>query len=254
MAKSNISKFRENVRLDFEDWRSKGVCHRAEKMNERIGSKYFDVAGPQPFTGDVESEIVVVHLNPKRNTENFGKNCDFQAFDEYWSFYEKFGNVHYGPLSNRKHKSPFDHKQIRFLQHLGVISFDKNDLYNKLQIELIPYGSPDFNFNKVGKEIINPFTEDIIQLIASYDRKFVLFCGKVFVELLKPFSDTLKTHKFRLVKNDGSLTKNYFEVINIMIKHGDSTPIRACILPQYAIQGSPASQYGLKLAELYSEI
>lgn len=262
MNKLNNSQFRENVRLDFEDWKREGACRRAQQINESIGLKYFDVAGPQHFTGNIESEIVMVHLNPKRNVNNFGPECKFKTFDEYWSFYENFGKVHYGPRSKPKHKSPFDHKQVRFLRPLGLIPLDENDnnenlrrvIDDKLQLELIPYGSPDFNFHKVGIENINPFIKDIVHLIGSHDRKFVLFCGRVFVELLKPFSKTLKEHRFRLAKNDGSPTKNFFEVINIVIQYGDSEQIRACILPQFAMQGSPTSQYGKKLADLYFDV
>jgi hypothetical protein len=260
----NILKFKEIVRSDFEDWKNDGACRKALDINKSINLEYFDVARPQYFTGDIQSEIVMVHLNPKRDRSraDFDSKCDYESFDEYWSFCEKFGKFNYGSLSNRSHKSPFDHKQIRFLRPLGLIPFSDNDVYgnlervvdNKLQLELIPYGSPDFNPRVVSKKIIDPFAGDIIDAISICERKYVLFCGRVFIELLRDFSEVLKEHKFRMLKNNGSLTKNYFEVINILIRYKDRKPIRACILPQFAMQGSPTAQYGKKLAELYFDI
>jgi len=255
------SSFIEKVRLDFEQWKQDGVCARAQSLNEAMGSNYFDVANPHHFAGDLDSAIVLIHLNPKRNPNQYGARCEHVTFDDYWQAYEKFGERHYGPKSSGKHKSPFDHKQVRFLKPLGVIPFVEDDergnlrrvIDEKLQLELIPYGSPDFNFHGKLIENLKPFVEDIIRLICAVERKHIIFCGRVFTKLLAPFSRPMKTHNFRLEKNDGTWTKHEFEIVNIMLQSGGEDSGRACILPQFAKQGYPVGRYGQKLAELYSE-
>jgi hypothetical protein len=143
-----------------------------------------------------------------------------------------------------------------------VIPFVLNDNYenlrlaidNKLQLELVPYGSPDFNRGQIGQNNVKPFVDDIIKVIGSAPRKFVVFCGKVFPDLLEPFAHTLKKHKFRLLKNDKGQTKSHFEIINIDLQCEGMEPIRACIAPQFPKQGYPVGRYGEKLAELYFDI
>ena len=69
--------------------------------------------------------------------------------------------------------------EIRFLKPLNILPFTGNDIYkdleividNKLQIELIPFGSDNFNYNEVGIKNIEPFIDNILSLIAAKERK-----------------------------------------------------------------------------------
>jgi hypothetical protein len=250
--------FKEYIELTFNQWKEKGYCDEAKFLNSRVGTDYFDTSNPHFFTGDIKSELVLVHLNPKRNKSDWNKECDFKDFQAYWDWYEKFGKVHYGKESKRTHKSPFDHKQIRFLKPFDLLPLNNSDKYQnlesvidfKLQLELVPFGSPDFSFHKIGIENLNPFANNLISIIYEAPRKYVIFCGRVFEHILHNFIQEKTTHSFNLSKKDGSLTKSIFQVINIKIGRGDNV-ITACIAPQFAKQGYPVIEYAKKVKELY---
>lgn len=84
-----------------------------------------------------------------------------------------------------------------------------------------------------------------------YDRKYVFFCGAVFRELAW-FENIkfVKNHKFKLIKNNGEETRDYYELISIELT-GNNKQIKAAILPQYARQGAPLAAYGKKVKQLY---
>ena len=255
----HYKEYQDFMRQTFNEWKEINSCREAVKLNEKLTPKYFDESNPHFFAGDFDAELVLVHLNPKRNKDQWGKECSFKNYESYEHFYMKFGNVHYGcevPI----HKSPFDHKQIRFLKPLGVLPFtgDKyKDLEividNKLQLELIPYGSPDFNFNKFSNEDLQPFIERLLTVIAAKQRKHIIFCGRVFDKILAPYIiEPSKEYEFKLAKKDGQETINSYSVINIKLKIG-TTEFIAAIAPQFALQGCPSTEYGKKICELYGK-
>jgi len=254
-------KYLKIIKQTYEQWGEKGYCEEAVLLNSKIGMQYFDTASPHFFTGDINAEIVLVHLNPKRASENFGGRNKFSDFNDYLSHHVNFGKLHYGVNSPKKHKSPFDHKQVRFLKPFDALPFKENDKYHnleivvdkKLQIELIPFGSPDFNYSFIGQENINPFIERILSLIQLKERKYVIFCGKVFVELLKPYIRKSKTYTFKLTKKNGDKTIHDYNVISIEIEYNEKI-IDVVIAPQFAKHGYPVSHYGEMVKRLYKAV
>lgn len=251
--------FIEIVKENYYQWAEKGCCEEAVQLNQKIGKPYFDTARPQFFTGNLNSQIVLVHLNPKRDEECFGQKNKHITFEDYWDFITKYGKITYGTISEDKKKlSVFDQKQVRFLKPFKILPFKENDkLYNleivsdnKLQIELVPFGSPNFNYAVIGMNNIKPFVERILNLLLLCERKYIIFCGKVFIELLQPFIVEQKNHTFKLNKNDGSKTRDDFNVICIKLDCNGKT-INAVITPQYAKQGYPISHYGEMVKNLY---
>lgn len=250
--------FKKRVENAFKQWEENGFCQEARELNDALGEEYFNTANPLFFTGDINSELVLVHLNPKHDEENWNKKCEFKNFDAYWDFYSKFGKNHYGEESRGGHKSRFDHKQVRFLRPFNLLSINTDDKFKnlenvmdqKLQIELVPYGSPEFSYHKIGIEKLKPFVEHVQSLIMERPRKYVIFCGKVFEKI---FSDSIKPediHEFYLTNKDGQPTKNKYRVVNFVLEQGDKR-IPACIAPQFAQQGCPSMEYGKKVKELY---
>ena len=259
-----LPEFKKLVKTDFDEWKQKGFCARARKLNESIGEveKYFDEAEPQYFTGNPDAELVLVHLNPKRNRNLFSKVNSFEDFQAYWEHYSHFGKNKYGKDSDRTHKSPFDKKQIRFLNPFGILPFlptnDKESQYHnleivkdmKFQLELVPYGSPDFEFPKLQKHLGN-YSEQRLKMIASCERKIVLFCGKIFTKILKPYIRKKKDWAFQLKKKDGSLTKIKYEFVKLELAI-ENERFYAGIVPQYALQGAPLEEYGKMCAQYYN--
>lgn len=257
-----MENFKKNIQSNFNEWKEQGKCSQAIELNKKVGGEYFCESNPHFFTGDLASDLVLVHLNPKRNKNKVSGSYDvekpkFNSFEEYFNYFSYFGRNNYGENSGRIHKSPFDRKQIRFLKPLNILPFTGNDIYkdleivmdNKLQIELIPFGSENFNYNEVGVKNIKPFIDNILSLIAAKERKQVIFCGRVFDNMLNDYISKKKVHEFKLQKTDGTFTKGDYHFIEVEIKH-DNKVIKAVIAPQYAMQGMPIEQYGIKLNHL----
>jgi len=258
----------ELVEHTFFEWVSMGYCSGAKKINDIIGYEYFGITNPHFFTGDLDSDLVLIHLNPKRDVDSktnkypkfSAKESGFSNFEDYINYYSNFGKINYGLKSNRKHKSPFDHKQIRFLKPFNLLPLDNSDRFlnlanvidKKLQLELIPFGSKDFNFRKVGLSNLKSYIELILMLIVGQKRKYVIFCGTVFRDLLKDYIVEQNRIAFKLKKKDGQETINEFEIINIIISINGQDLICA-IAPQFAKQGYPVEEYGLKVKSLYGK-
>jgi len=252
--------FKEYAQKQFDDWRTLGRCTDAVLLNKFISpvEKYFDETNPSFFYGDIQSSIVLIHLNPRRSKADMnGIKCNYKNFDEFWDSYVYFGKNKYSN-SNIKSYAKFDLKQIRFLKPFNIIPFKENEQnYNleividkKLQLDLIPFGSPNFDYSKVGLENIQPFFDRLFELILSANRKYILFCGAVFKEIEIPFVKRKRHHKFKLLKKDGNFTEKEYELINIEIDFKGNI-IQFSIAPHYAVQGLPIEKYGEKIAELY---
>ncbi len=233
-----------------------GYCSDAKLLNENIGEDYFDITNPHFYTGDFESDLVMVQLNAKRTKKDFGKNLTY-SYDEYINHYSNYGKIIYGIESRRVWKSAFDLKQIRFLKPLEILPFTNSNIFDdleivadkKLQLELVPFGSPDFNYQKVGAINLNAYIDRLLELIVSKDRKCVVFCGRVFHDILKPFVVSEKIHCFKLLKINNEFTQNDYQLIEIQLEY-KGKKLNAFIAPQYAKHGIPLSEYGKKLREL----
>ena len=250
--------FKEAVERNFNEWSTLGYCKEAEELNKKLGVAYFDTAAPHFFTGDLNANIALIQLNPKRDEVGWNKQSNFANFEEYWNSFAHFGKKHYGINATRTHKSKFDHKQIRFLKPFNILPFVEDDTYHnleisidqKLQLELVPFGSPNFDYTKIGQDNLMFYIHRLIDVLSSTDRKYIIFCGRVFHNLLKKYITEEKTHSFHLEKVDGTSSKRKYSLINIKIKHNNKE-ITACIAPQFSQQGCPIDRYGEKVSSLY---
>jgi len=263
------------IKKNFLEWENKGYCLDAAELNKKIGEDYFSTTNPHFFTGNIDAELVLIHLNPKRNknsiTNQYAKLLPkdnksapdiggFDSFEAYINYFTNFGKVKYGLKSKRNHKSPFDHKQIRFIRPFEIIPLNHKDKFQnlenvidkKLQLELIPFGSENFNFNKIGINNLARYIDPILNLLTLKDRKYIVFCGRVFEELLDKYITQKNKIIFKLTKKDGEATINDFEIINIKISINGNSIICA-IAPQFAKQGYPVEQYGQKIKTLYGK-
>jgi len=209
---------------NFTDWQTKGFCDEAVALNSQIRSfnskitdDYFDTSSPSCHAGKLDSAIVAISHNPKRNKDSWGLKCKYADFNAYLYAGEHFGSIAYGVNSPRTHKSAFDQKQVRFFRPFGVFPFtgDKyHDLEllidNKLQLELVPFGSPKFEPAKIGVANLRPYVERLLEVIALREREYLIFCGDVFEEALKEYIVSSKTHLFQLLKVDGK----FFDLFN----------------------------------------
>lgn len=257
-----VQNYLDTIRGDVEEFIKTGRVEKAHELSQRTGHHFNWSSAPQHFVGKLDAKFVMMHLNPKQRDcfdDCYEGTLDWQNFEEYLSYHQSFGKIKYGSNSDRTHKSPFDQKQIRFLRAFNAIDFvtekTPEDRYfnlervidQKLQLEIIPYGSDNFEASKMKKDIA-PFLDVALDLIATCPRDYILFCGSVFNRI---FSDSIKrTERFKLKKTDGSWTKAEYKFSVLSFSH-KGTSIKAGLAHSYAMQGLPMVEYGKKCSELY---
>lgn len=256
-----ITALYEAIAKDLEDLRTTGRVRAADALSAATGQHFNAAVVPHYFTGDVDARFVLVHLNAKQ-VDNFDPayTGPVPTLDAYVDAHAHFGRDNYGPTSPRTHRSPFDYKQIRFLQAFGSIDFVPDDAPDarfvnlervsdkKLQLEAVPYGSTNFAVPRRRASALAPHFARLLDVIAAAHRDYVIFCGSVFLPLLAD-SITAK-HTFRLKKVDGSTSRGEASFYNLAIRHSGRT-ITAGIAATYAQQGIPMRSYAEECAARY---
>jgi hypothetical protein len=217
---------------DLQEFLDTGGISGARRLAAATGQHFSADQLPQFFTGDLDGPVVLVHLNPKQANAPAqlpGWQIRARTLEEYFDACRHFGARMYGPSSPRTHQSPFDRKQIRFLRPLDVIDFvqgsQPEDVFtnlervvdDKLQLELVPYGSASFAARWFAPEVLAPHFGRIVSTIAAVPRRYVLFCGAVFRPLLS--EHVTRWHKFCLRKNDGTLERQRSYFANLRLPH-----------------------------------
>jgi hypothetical protein len=254
------------MRDAWEQLASGGELRGALELATATGELFSAGALPQFFTGDLDARFVLVHLNPKQHDTPWAQDHPkASSFEEYVLAQRWFGRDHYGPDASAWH-SPFDHKQIRFLQPFGLIEFVSQDqdgrpaaLINlervvdeKLQLELIPYASSAFRTGKLRRilGILEPHHERMVSVIAATPRDYIIFCGSIFEDLLDRHIVDRRPHTFLLKKADGTLMRqtSRFSLITLRTPNGR---IRAGIAHSWARQGIPMRAYAEEIKARY---
>ncbi|MBX3449372.1 MAG: hypothetical protein KF777_07425 [Planctomycetaceae bacterium] len=255
--------FKDAIRRDIEEFVATGSMQQAKALSSQTKQHFNHNQYPLYFNGALDSRIVLIHLNPRHdNTYNdtYTGELKHKTFEDYFAHHEYLGRQFYGRTSKRDHKSPFDHKQIRFLKPFGVIDFveEKSSedrftnlervLDHKLQLELIPYSSETFLTKAFTAEVVKPHLERILDVICACPRDYVLFCGSVFDDI---FHDSIVGRwTFELTKKDGQSTRNKARFSTLRFSHGGDT-IYAGLAHSFAQQGLPMEDYGRKCKEHY---
>ncbi|WP_227428946.1 hypothetical protein [Psychrobacter sp. I-STPA6b] len=252
------------MKSDIEELHLNRKISRAKELSEQTGMHINHNEYPSYFFGDPQAKFVLVHLNPKQQdnlSDGYEGDFKFADFDEYFKFHRYYGKIHYGEHSNKTLKSPFDLKQIRFIKPFNVIEFNDTDgkysnlekvIDNKLQLELLPFGSSKFETALIKGDALEPYIETLLDTITSQKREYVIFCGKVFESLLKKYIISKKDYEFKLPKVDGSAAKNNSRFSKIIINFNDKE-ISAGIAKSFAQQGLNMSAYGEKCCHLYNQ-
>lgn len=167
---------------------------------------------PGYYVGDRKAKTVMVMLNPGVDVREANDNlkCDIcKRSMKNAADIEKYNKwcVEYGHI-DRNRQDNFDLKQAFFLHHWentgislpkSLCADPKSDeqtlldakeavLTQKLQLELIPYASGSFSsLNKEKINLVFPFVETLLDEIFSYDRRYVIFCSRLFERVLKEY-------------------------------------------------------------------
>jgi len=257
---AGITRLLVEARTDVNQLHSHVRIERAIDLSRRTGMSFDATYNPMYFTGAFESPIVLVHLNPKLS-ELLAKH-PYTNFDDYCIRHRAFGFVHWG--LDPFYYSAFDLKQVRFIRPFGVIEFRPEteighlrtnaamvcDL--KFQLELIPYASPSFETAKFSSDVLESHFARILAAIAAYPRKYVIFCGAVFDDLLERsgYLTFRKDHRFHLAKKGGGQGKPLYQFSNVRFSF-EGKSVQAGVARSFAIQGIPMDAYGFECSKLY---
>jgi hypothetical protein len=254
----------EEIRVDLDELGAIGTIRRATDLSRNTGQCFSAAEYPQYFVGDLDASFVLVHLNPKGIINPPARfSGHVQSLTEYVAAFSKFGNRMYGASSGRLHRSPFDHKQIRFLRPFDVIDFveerGSGDRYinlervidRKLQLELIPYASPTFSSTGLSEQVLRPHYERMMSVIAARDRKYVMFCGSVFEPILRKY--IIASFEFVLPKVDGGSSRSKSRFSTLRLPYGGKV-FEAGLAPSWARQGINMRAYGQKIHSLSREL
>jgi len=256
---SGVAHLIEEARADVDELLANGRIRRAVELRVHTGVDFDPTYFPMYFTGAFESRFVLVHLNPKLSSRLVGAR--YADFDAYFDVHRRFGYHHWG--RDPSYRSAFDHKQVRFLRQFGVIDFvpgtDRDSrrknaalaIDAKLQLELVPYGSPTFPTHLFTADLLRPHFDRVLGVVVAYPRDYVVFCGAVFDDLLDRAGVIVSRHehRFRLPTREGT-SRSEYRFSNVVIDYGGAR-FHAGVARSFAIQGLPMSEYGWKCHELY---
>lgn len=256
-----VTRLLDQAKLDVDEILAGKEVRGAVELTANTGLPFQTRQFPMYFTGDFSAQLVLVHLNPKFSTQMDKPGyCDF---DEYLDGHRRFGHLHWE--MDPTYKSQFDQKQVRFLRPFGAIDFlDDADprhtrtnparvIDQKLQLELVPYASPDFPAHRFSLDDLRPHFERVLGVISAFPRRYVLFCGAVFDELLErsDLNVTRESHKFHLPIKSGENSKGEYHFSNVALPYR-GTVLHAGVARSFATQGLPMRAYGIKCHELYA--
>jgi hypothetical protein len=253
------------MRADIEELHATRQLSRARDLSARTSVHFNHNTYPVFFTGDLGSRLVLVHHNPRERENDaavYEGGFEYEDFDEYLERHRRFG--YYRWELGDQYPAPFDYKQMRFLRHWGVIDFLDGETRDeqrtnvaravdqKLQLELIPYGSPRFPVDALPPEVVAPQYERLMRVITAYPRDSVIVCGGELESLLKPYIIDRDDHSFRLPTSTG-ISRAEYRFSNLLLDFdGGTVPVG--LAPHYASPGVPMDAYGQRCHERYREI
>jgi hypothetical protein len=250
------------IRRDVGELIKTGVMEPARDLSDRTGLHFNASEWPLFFTGDPNSQFVLVHLNPKEkdSTGPFASRGRYKDVDDYIAGHQRYGARTYGAEATSAHKSPFDHKQLRFARPFGAIAFVEEQgradrlvnlervIDRKLQLELVPYGSDNFRARRRDADALRPHFERVLQTIVAAPREYVIFCGSVFESFLSPYVEDVEA--FSLSKGDDGVAQYRVRFANLVIPWEDKI-IRAGLAHSWPMQGLNMSAYAEEIKKRY---
>src|SRR5262249_9351167 len=141
------------------------------------------------------------------------------GFDEYLEEHRRYGHYHWE--IGEEPPSPVDYKQMRFLRHWGLSQLVDGEtraeqranvaraVDERLQLELIPYGSPSCRADPPPAEVISPLYARLRAGLGASPRNSVILCGPVPEPAPPPYTAPREDHSFRLATSPGTSRTEY---------------------------------------------
>ncbi len=254
------------IKCDLDEFHSTGKIERAKALTRTTGMHVNHNEYPEYFFGDLGTKFVLIHLHPKLNDNldtRYQGEFKFQNFTDYVIYHQKFGEKNYNESLQSRCKSSFDTKQVHFVRPFDALDLSSDDDFinlqrvmdDKLQLELIPFSSSSLKADLMTNDALKPYMELLLDTIIKTKRDYVIFCGKVFGRLLKPYVVKNEDYAFKLVKTDGSLSEDDAR-FSCLILHYKGHNFKVGIAHTFAKQGLTGAimeDYGKKCCELYNQ-
>lgn len=225
----------ERIRIDVEERlkgeeisAAKALAPVVAKMKSSAASSGFSTKGlPGYFCGDRNAKTIVVNLNPgmdakiaddlwPEKTKDFDHTSAGAFVQDILTHSKNFG------LEDEDRFDEFDVKQAAFLTPWKDSGIDlpkdpdwndredtckkakKNVLYQKLQLELIPYASAKFEIvkDKKKRDLFLPYIDTLLEEIFSKPRLYVIFASAIFEDLFKLYNKSNKSQTFVIPRED----------------------------------------------------
>jgi hypothetical protein len=257
-----VAAFLDEIRADIDELHATRALSRAKELSARTGVALNHNTYPVYFTGDLSSPVVLVHHNPAQpagGDGHYAGGFDYADFDDYVERHARFG--HFRWEVGEQQPSPADYKQMRFLRHWGVAADGDGEsraeqrsnvarsVDERLQLELIPYGSPKFPAAPLPPEVAGPLYERLMRVITAYPREFVVLCGPVLEPILAPHIVARDEHRFRLPTSTG-ISRSEYAFCNLLLDF-DGEQVAVGLAPHFASPGVPMDAYGAACRERY---
>ena len=242
---------------------------------------------PLYYVGDRKAQTVMVMLNPGCDAEKANQRliCDIEF--NLMKNAKDIRNYHKGRLNyghkDSKRPDNFDLKQAFFLHKwdntgitlpdglcpipkvcsLKKISKEYKQtlskakeivLTQKLQLELIPYASRAITkFNPQKIDLLIPFVETLFDEIFSHERKYVIFCSKLFVDVFKAYKkkypESINIDRYVPFGKIGD--SNTIGTCNVITIHYKRKSLKAIIANTFPSRALPNAYH---LMEIYGEL
>ena len=257
-----VSDLLDNMRADIEELHTARSISRARALSAETGVRLNHNTYPVYFTGDLSSRVVLVHHNPTQRadeTREYEGAFRFAGFDEYLEEHRRPGHYHWE--IGEEQPSPGDYKQMRFLRHWGLGELVEGEtraeqranvahaIDARLQLELIPYGSPKFPAEPLAPGVLAPLYDRLMGVVAAYPRDYVILCGSVLETVLAPYIVASDDHRFRLPTSTGTSRAEY-RFSNLLLET-EAGPVPVGLAPHFASPGVPMDAYGAACRERY---
>lgn len=274
----------EQIQEDIKQLSDTSEIPKAVALNSKLISKlknpskfvesnyrFNEKALPLYFTGNPDSEIITITLNPydgidlKYDNGNLsGYDGKVEDVDSYIDFCKSFGAIKTKRLQHDNKSFPskgFDYWNLNFFKGFSDSELNLNNeddfvnynnlRTNRLQLELIPYASKSFDGKGIENDIEIHFKQILDIIKTKSDPKVVIF-GKPLYSLLIKLgyidADAISQTKFVLHKSNG----DQYNPDDFYVKSAKINDVNLYFLPflsRYNVYKNALQEYGKMVRE-----
>lgn len=177
----NAESFLESLRWEVEAIIASGQNNLAEELSALTKQKFASDRFPEYFRGNLAAQTVFITLNFQEN--NYKNGVRFDSFGSYLDAYQELQDSE----DFRKNCSPLALKRLLFLEPFAEDKERKTKL-PRLYLSLIPHTAiKSFSLSGFTPEILQPYLNRTLNIITEFPRKYILFCGSAFEQILRPY-------------------------------------------------------------------